>query len=67
MFDSLSAVQYHVDIISKRYFLVCHLRIVFYFLHELKQRSTLSLDGINGRSTSLQSMAELDEILCVQS
>ena len=31
----LSAVQYHVDI-SKRYFLVCHLKIVFYFLHELK-------------------------------
>ena len=25
---------------SKRYFLVCHLKIVFYFLHELKQRSS---------------------------
>ena len=35
----LSAVLYHVDI-SKRYFLVCHLKIVFYFLHELKQRSS---------------------------
>ena len=34
----VSAVLYHVDI-SKRYFLVCHLKIVFYFLHELKERS----------------------------
>ena len=32
--EILSAVLYHVDI-SKRYFLVCHLKIVFYFLHEL--------------------------------
>ena len=31
------AVMYHADI-SKRYFSVCHLKIVFYFLHELKQR-----------------------------
>ena len=28
---------YHVDI-SRRYFCVCKLKIVFYFLHELKQR-----------------------------
>ena len=35
----LSAVLYHVDI-SKWYFLVCHLKIVFYFLDELKQRSS---------------------------
>ena len=35
----LSAILYHVDI-SKRYFLVCHLKIAFYFLHELKQRSS---------------------------
>ena len=34
----VSAVTYHVDI-SKRYFLVCHLKIVFYFLNELKERS----------------------------
>ena len=34
----VSAVLYHVDI-SKRYFLVCHLKVVFYFLHELKERS----------------------------
>ena len=34
----VSAVLYHADI-SKLYFLVCHLKIVFYFLHELKQRS----------------------------
>ena len=31
--------MYHVDI-SKRYFLVCVLKIVFYFLLELKQRSS---------------------------
>ena len=30
---------YHVDI-SKRFFFVCQLKIVFYFLHELKQRSS---------------------------
>ena len=35
------AVLYHADI-SKRYFSVCHLKIVFYFLHELKQRSRSS-------------------------
>ena len=35
---NLSAVLYHVDI-SKQYFLVCHMKIMFYFLHELKQRS----------------------------
>ena len=28
--------MYHVDI-SRRYFFVCQLKIVFYFLHELKQ------------------------------
>ena len=38
--EILSAVRYHVDI-SKQYFLVCHLKIVWvYFLHELKQRSS---------------------------
>ena len=41
--------MYHVDI-SKRYFSVCHLKAVFYFLHELKQRVVTSLDGINGWS-----------------
>ena len=35
----LSAVLHHADI-SKRYFMVCHLKIVLYFLHELKQRSS---------------------------
>ena len=30
---------YHADN-SKRYFLVCHLKIVFNFLHELKKRSS---------------------------
>ena len=36
----LSAVLYHVDI-SKRYILVCPLKIVFYgLLHELKQTSS---------------------------
>ena len=46
------AVMYDADI-SKRYFSVCHLKIVFYFLHELKQKGqgvVTSLDGINGRS-----------------
>ena len=31
--------MYHVNI-YRRYFLVCQFKIVFYFLHELKQRST---------------------------
>ena len=35
------AILYHADI-SKQYFSVCHLKIVFYFLHELKQRSRSS-------------------------
>ena len=34
-------ILYHADI-SKQYFLVCHLKIVFYFLHELKQSSRSS-------------------------
>ena len=33
------AIPYHADI-SKQYFLVCHLKIVFNFLHELKQSSS---------------------------
>ena len=33
------AILYNVDI-SRRYFFVCQLKIVFYFLHELKQRSS---------------------------
>ena len=32
--------------ISKRYFLVCHVKIVFNFLRELKQGIVTSLDGI---------------------
>ena len=32
-------ILYHANI-PKRYFSVCHLKIVFYFLHELKQRSS---------------------------
>ena len=40
------AILYHADI-SKRYFSVCHLKIVFYFLHELKERSRSS--DVNGR------------------
>ena len=35
------AILYRADI-SKRYFSVCHLKTVFYFLHELKQRSRSS-------------------------
>ena len=35
------AILYHADI-SKRYFSVCHLKIVLYFLHELKQKSRTS-------------------------
>ena len=33
------AILYHADI-SKRYSVVCHLKIVFNFLHELKQMSS---------------------------
>ena len=40
------AVLYHADI-SKRYSSVCHLKIVFYFLHKLKQRSRSS--DVTGR------------------
>ena len=47
--EKSKAILYHADI-SKRYFLVCHLKIVFNFLHELKQGVVTSLDGINGRS-----------------
>ena len=32
-------ILYHVDI-SRRHFFVCHLKIAFHFLHELKQRSS---------------------------
>ena len=39
---------YHVDI-SRRYFFVSQLKIMFYFLHELNKGVT-SLDGVNGRS-----------------
>ena len=40
------AILYHADI-SKRYFSVCHLKIVCYFLHQLNQRSRSS--DVNGR------------------
>ena len=33
------AILHHVDIF-RRYFFVCQLKIVFYFSHELKQRSS---------------------------
>ena len=33
------AILSHVDYFSRRHFFVCQLKIVFYFLHELKQRS----------------------------
>ena len=39
MIEKGKAILYHVDI-SKRYFLVCHLKIVFSFFHELKQKSS---------------------------
>ena len=39
MIEKSKAILYHTDI-SKRYFLVCHLKIVFNFLHELKQRNS---------------------------
>ena len=38
MIEKSKAILYHADI-SKRFFLVCHLKIVFNFLHELKQMS----------------------------
>ena len=37
--NKVKAILYHADI-SKQYFLVCHLKIVFNFLHKLKQRSS---------------------------
>ena len=43
---SNKAILYHADI-SKRYFSVCDLKIVFYFLHEFKQRSRSS--DVTGR------------------
>ena len=46
IFLPIDAILYHADI-SKRYFSVCHLKIVFYFLHELKQRSRSS--DVTGR------------------
>ena len=51
MTEKNKAGLYHADI-SKRYFSVCHVKIVFYFLHELKQGQgvVMSLDGINCRS-----------------
>ena len=42
------AVRYHADI-SESYFSVCHLKIVFYFLHELKQRSCSNVTGWHKR------------------
>ena len=47
MIEKNKAILYLADI-SKRYFSGCHLKIVFYFLHELG--GVTSLDGINGRS-----------------
>ena len=47
------AILYHVRLYLTVFFclfFVCQLKIVFYFLHELKQRVVTSLDGINGRS-----------------
>ena len=38
-------ILYHVEI-SRGYFFICRLKIVFYFLHELKRRTVTSLDGI---------------------
>ena len=38
-FEKSKAILYH-SYISKRYFLVCHLKIVFNNLHELMQRSS---------------------------
>ena len=50
MIEKSKAILYRADI-SKRYFLVYLLKIVFRFLHELKQRSGVSsLDSINGHS-----------------
>ena len=46
MIEKNKAILSHADI-SKRYFSVCHLKIVFYFLHELKQRSRSS--DVTGR------------------
>ena len=41
---SRKAILFHVDN-CRRYFLVCQLKIVFYFLHELKEGVLTSLDG----------------------
>ena len=42
---------YHADI-SKWYFLVCHLKMVFNFLHELKQKSSDITAGWHWRSVN---------------
>ena len=47
------AILYHVRLYLTVFLwlsFVCQLKIVFYFLHELRQRVVTSLDGINGRS-----------------
>lgn len=43
--EILEAVLYLEDI-SKRYFLVCHMKIVLYFLHKLKQAVVTSLNAL---------------------
>ena len=52
--EKRKAILYPVDI-STWYFFVCHLKIVLYFLYELKQSSS---DGTDGRSiqTSLREL-----------
>ena len=40
----MKEILYHVDI-SRRYFFVCQLKIVFYFLHELKTKRSSDVTG----------------------
>ena len=50
------AILYHVRLYLTVFlwlFFVCELKIVFYFLHKLKQRVVTSLDGSNGRSIQM--------------
>ena len=49
--------MYHVDI-SRRYFFVCQLKIVFYFLHELRQRSS-DVTGLYKRPVVLKVTEEV--------
>ena len=46
--EKCKAILYHVDI-SRQYVFVYQLKIMFYFLHELKQRSCSNITGWHKR------------------